>query len=46
MDFYNELEQALVNGDIPQKYANGKSSTPKEFDEYCDKKFKADYLTF
>ena len=45
MDFYSTLEQTLVNGDVPFPYATTKSSKPKDFDEYCDKKHKADYLT-
>lgn len=44
MDFYNELEGTLVNGDIPLKYLQHKTHEIKRFEEYCDKKFKADYL--
>ena len=56
MDFYNTLEQTLVNGDIPLKYMINKTNPVKSnfychlrnsslgFEEYCDKKHKADYL--
>ncbi|TNV84322.1 hypothetical protein FGO68_gene10884 [Halteria grandinella] len=44
MDFYNEMEQSLVNGEIPKKYG---VDIAKEFnfDEFNDKKYKADYLS-
>ena len=44
MDFYNQLESTLVNGDIPLKYLKKKTQPVKKLEEYCDKKFKADYL--
>lgn len=56
MDFYNTIEQTLVNGDIPLKYLTVKTNPLKSkfhsfikylligFEEYCDKKHKADYL--
>ena len=44
MDFYYQLEQTLVNGNIPLKYLKNKSIVQKKDEEYKDKKFKADYL--
>ena len=42
-DFYNLLEGALVNQDLPKQY---KTYAPKvlEMNEYFDKQFKADYM--
>ena len=48
MDFYNEMEQSLVNGELPHsKYGRPQNlmETQKDFDEFCDKKYKADYLS-
>ncbi len=47
MDFYNDLESTLVNGEIPSKYQKKEHSKPqtRSLEEYQDKKFKADYLT-
>eukprot|EP00347_Sterkiella_histriomuscorum_P005051 403358089 len=45
MDFYSTIEQTLVNGDIPQRYILNKTIPLKRFEDYCDKKHKADYLT-
>jgi hypothetical protein len=58
MEIYEDMEQSLVNGDLPQKkYGRIECKEGKlvmilliiiEFDlnEFCDKKFKADYLTY
>jgi hypothetical protein len=59
MEIYEDMEQSLVNGDLPQKkYGRIESKEGKlllvprlifiDFDlnEFCDKKFKADYLTY
>ena len=42
-EFYNLLEGALVNQDLPKQY---KTEAPLmlEMDAYVDKKFKADYM--
>ena len=45
MDFYSIIEQSLVNGDIPSKYQKKGFNQVKRFEDYCDKKHKADYLT-
>ena len=56
MDFYNEMEQSLVNGELPKKYGSdrggvvsfGKNSHSLQHDvdleEFCDKRYKSDYL--
>lgn len=47
MEIYEDMEQSLVNGDLPQK-KYGRIECKEDFDlnEFCDKKFKADYLTY
>ncbi len=42
MDFYNTIEQTLVNGDVPSRY--GVTNILKTDEEYKDKKYKADYM--
>lgn len=42
MDFYNTIEQTLVNGDVPSRY--GVNYSMKTDEEYKDKKYKADYM--
>lgn len=56
MNFFNQLECTMVNGEIPYKYQTNKQKTIKgnksyslnlsiDLEEYEDKRFKADYLT-
>lgn len=44
-NFYNLLEQALVNQSLPKQF---QTEAPKllEMSEYIDKRFKADYIAF
>ena len=44
MEFYQTLEGTLVNGDLPRRFADSVQQV-KHFDDYCDKKFKADYIS-
>ena len=44
MEFYSLLEGTLINGDVPLKYMRKKTLPIKKLEEYCDKKYKADYL--
>ena len=46
MNFYNILEGTLVNGNLPIKYTKENKPPQKSDEEYMDKKFKADYLTY
>lgn len=49
MDFYNLLEGALVNQELPKHYQKTRSNTErkevKDLSEYIDKKYKADYIS-